>query len=51
MGALLIIIIIIIIIIKHLKEGLARKGGGVYWKESAKSNNYGNYGFGGHLDE
>ena len=29
---------------------LIRKGGGAYWKEGAKSNSYGNHGFGGHLD-
>ena len=23
---------------------------GAYWKEGAKSNSYGNHGFGGHLD-
>ena len=28
-----------------------RVGGGSYWKKGAKSNNYDNYGFGGHLDE
>ena len=33
----------------HLKGALIRKGG-AYWKEGAKSNSYGNHGFGGHLD-
>ena len=30
------------------KGGLLK--GGAYWKESTKSNHYGNHGFGGHLD-
>ena len=37
---------------KNTFEGGAySKGvGGAYWKEGAKSNHYGNHGFGGHLD-
>ena len=30
-------------------EGGAYSKGGAYWKEGAKSNSYGNHGFGGHL--
>ena len=33
-----------------LKGGAYSLGGGAYWKEDAKSNSYGNHGFGGRLD-